>query len=167
MEPDLQIPLLLQLLQKSSFSTSTRQCIRTCIPFELFTIVHVYCSRNFEALYLQSYIQMNPALIDPPRTEFRLQQMQIHSPFSLFSLISYVGNNQIPPITKKFHSPLKSVRAGFNCRCKHLLTGKNVNSRKHEMVDVQSIVYVSKSQRKKNMDIAFPFYVCSWKSPDQ
>ena len=46
-------------------------------------------------------IQLNPALTDPPPTEFRLQQMQIHSFFKLISFISFIGNNRNPPVTEE------------------------------------------------------------------
>ena len=46
-------------------------------------------------------IQLNPALTDQPPTEFRLQQMQIHSFFKLISFISFIGNNRNPPVTEE------------------------------------------------------------------
>ena len=41
--------------------------------------------------------------------------MQFHSPFNLSHIISYVGNKRFLAVTERFPSPLKSVRAGFNC----------------------------------------------------
>ena len=46
-------------------------------------------------------IQLNPALTDPPPTEFRLKQMQIHGPFKSISFISVVGYNRSPPIREQ------------------------------------------------------------------
>ena len=37
-------------------------------------------------------IQLRPALMDSPPTEFRLEQMQVHSPFIEIPFIPFVGN---------------------------------------------------------------------------
>ena len=60
-------------------------------------------------------IQLNPALTDPPPTEFRLLQMQIYGPFIPIYFISFVSSNKVPLQQTDNISPLKSVRAGFHC----------------------------------------------------
>ena len=44
-------------------------------------------------------LQVKPAPTNPLSTEFRLQQMLILYPLSLFSFIAYIGSNRIPPTT--------------------------------------------------------------------
>ena len=42
--------------------------------------------------FFDFWLQWNPAITDPPPTEFRLEQMQIHAPFIVIPFISFVGN---------------------------------------------------------------------------
>ena len=65
----------------------------------LISIFQIYFIIKTEAFRM--IIQSNPALMDPPPMEFRLQQMQIHGPFNIVSFISFVSNNKSPSITEK------------------------------------------------------------------
>ena len=49
---------------------------------------------------IQSHMQLNPAIADPPVMKIRLKQKLALSP-SKFIFISYIGNNKFPPITDK------------------------------------------------------------------
>ena len=48
--------------------------------------------------------------INSNTVEFRLQQIQIQSPFKLVFLISFVNNNRNPPITITRPTPISRVR---------------------------------------------------------
>ena len=70
--------------------------------WSLLMLMHCYHDLIFLTLN-KIWLQLDPALMDPPLTEFRLKWMQILSPFNLFLLIFYIGFNKILPKTDKIY----------------------------------------------------------------